>query len=129
MKIAIATLAAALIAGAASAQAPAAPASFDPAATSFTGWVRITDGEFQLYENKRQVELPFARPCVSGALPRGAQRSAHDLNGAQVTFTGQAVPWASRGRAPVIRHQGSYIRNDCGGPFVIEAQDVRVLGS
>jgi len=125
MKLATLTLATALIAGVASAQ----PAAFDPGATTFTGWVRIAGGEFQLYQTQRQVQIPFARPCVSGALPRDLQRGAGDIDGAQVTFTGRAVAWTARGTSPVLRHEGSVIRNDCGGTHVIQADDVRVLGS
>lgn len=118
-------IAAALSAGAVAAQAPVQ--TIDPAATTFTGWVKVTGREFQLYSRQQQLEVPFARPCVSGALPRDLQRSAQDLTGTQVTFTGRAVPWSSRGDAPVLMYEGSRISNDCGGDYVIQADSVRVL--
>jgi hypothetical protein len=102
------------------------PGAFDPAATSFTGYVRFTEGEFQLYEREAQVRAPFSRPCVSGALPRDAQRSAAgDLSGQKVTFTGRAVAWPT-GEAG-LEHEGSTIRNTCGGSHVILAQTVSVI--
>ncbi|CAN5152757.1 hypothetical protein BH10PSE2_BH10PSE2_16620 [soil metagenome] len=108
------------------AQADIPQAGFDPSATIFTGWIRISQGEFQLYGEQRQLAEPFARPCVSGALPRGLQRSAGDLSGTQVTLTGRAVPWANRQTAHVLNHAGSRIVNECRGVFVIEADTVRV---
>ena len=86
------------MAGTASAQ----PAGFDPSATTFSGWIRVSEGEFQLYGQQRQLAEPFARPCVSGALPRDLQRSAHDLSGTLVTLTGRAVAWDSRNHAQVL---------------------------
>lgn len=126
MKTAVFVLAATLIAGAASAQTTA-PAAFDPAATTFTGWVKINGGEFQIYEREQQVDTAFARPCVSGALPRDLQRTIGDVAGSKVEFTGHAVPWSARGDAPVIRYEGSTIANTCGGDFVIQADSLKVL--
>ena len=45
--------AAALIAGCATAADTRAVPGFDPAATTFTGWVRVTGGEFQLFQDQR----------------------------------------------------------------------------
>ena len=93
--------------------------------TSFTGWVRFANEEFQLYGNENQVLQPFARPCVSGAASRDVMRQARtDLNGAKVTITGTTRPWsaATGGR---IEHAGSVIRNDCGGAFVVLADGIR----
>ena len=93
--------------------------------TSFTGWVRFSNEEFQLYGDRDQVLQPFSRPCVSGAASRDEMRQAvGDLNGAKVTITGRTVAWsqAANGR---IEHAGSVIRNDCGGGFVILADDIR----
>jgi opacity protein-like surface antigen len=124
-RIALTTaLIAAVTAGAASAQIKP---PIDPAATTFTGWVRISHGEFQLYGTQREVGEAFSRPCVSGALPRGPQRVAADLNGQQVTFTGKAVAWADRGAPTTLNHQGSRIVNECRGDYVITADSVRVL--
>jgi hypothetical protein len=129
-----ALIAASLCAGIATAQTSSQSSSHtpsqtvvDPSATTFTGWVKVSGREFQLYSRQQQLNAPFARPCVSGALPRDLQRSSQDLAGTQVTFTGRAVPWASRGDAAVLMYEGSRISNDCGGEFVIQADSVRVL--
>ncbi len=93
--------------------------------TVFTGWVRFSNDEFQLYGDEDQVLQPFSRPCVSGAASRDEMRQARlDLNNAKVRITGTTRPWgqADRGR---IEHEGSDIRNDCGGSFVILAGDIR----
>lgn len=93
--------------------------------TVFTGWVRFSNDEFQLYGDEDQVLQPFSRPCVSGAASRNKTRQAMlDLNNAKVRITGTTRPWsqADRGR---IEHEGSVIRNDCGGAFVILAEDIR----
>ncbi|HYC97986.1 hypothetical protein [Brevundimonas sp.] len=121
MKIVVALAAVALTACASIPE----PAAFDPAATSFTGYVRFTEGEFQLYEREAQVQAPFARPCVSGALPRDAQRSAAEMSGQKVTFTGRAVAWPAGGVG--LEHEGSTIRNTCGVDHVILAQTVSVI--
>ncbi|CAN5273149.1 hypothetical protein BH10PSE1_BH10PSE1_04910 [soil metagenome] len=126
MKTAAFAITAALIAGAASAQT-AAPVSFAPATTTFTGWVKITGGEFQIYERQQKVDRPFSRPCVSGVMPRDLQRGIGDVAGTKVEFTGRAVPWSARGDAPVIRYEGSTITNTCGGDFVIQADSLRVV--
>ncbi|MFN3668693.1 MAG: hypothetical protein ACK4VY_05255 [Brevundimonas sp.] len=93
--------------------------------TAFTGWVRFSNDEFQLYGDEDQVRQPFSRPCVSGAASRDLMRQARlDLNNAKVTITGMTRPWsaASNNR---IEHAGSVIRNDCGGGFVILADGIR----
>lgn len=132
MKTALILTAAALI----TAVAPAATAQnatsredtrFDPAATTFTGWVRVSNGEFQLYPQQRQLNQPFSRPCVSGALPSALQRTATDLTGNQVRFTGRAVDWDENKQNGIVRHEGSRIVNECGGDHVIEATGLTVL--
>jgi len=127
MKIALA--AAALLALTACASAPRpADQAFDPAATRFVGYLRFEEGEFQLYEREAQVRAPFARPCVSGALPLNAQRSARsDLSGQKVTLTGRAMAWPANAPAGGIDYEGSQIRNTCGGAHVIQAVDVSVI--
>lgn len=93
--------------------------------TAFTGWVRFSNGEFQLYGDEDQVLQPFSRPCVSGAASRDEMRQAiGDLGGQKVRITGWTAPWsgAVNGR---IEHARSDIRNDCGGAFVILADDIR----
>ena len=93
--------------------------------TTFTGWVRFSNGEFQLYGDEDQVLQPFSRPCVSGAASRGEMEQAMgDLRGQKVRITGRTAAWsqAVNGR---IEHERSDIRNDCGGAFVILADDIR----
>lgn len=121
-------LASVLSASAVQAEAPPADESrFDPAATTFTGWVRVSRGEFQLYPEQRQLRLPFSRPCVSGALPRNAQEAAGDLSSLKVRFTGRAVRWDENRVSGAVRHEGARIVNECGGDFVILATDLTVL--
>ncbi len=125
---AAALIAASLLAGAATAQSPAqSSGAVDPTATSFPGWVKVTGGEFQLYATQREVDQPFSRPCVSGALPRDLQRSSADISGQKVTFTGKAVAWADRDAPTSLDHDGSRIVNECRGDYVIAADSVRVL--
>lgn len=119
-------LVAAALAGCATAQTPSDVAAVTPGQTSFTGWVRVSGGEFQLFDEQRQVRESFSRPCVSGALPRNAQEAARDLSGSQVTFTGRTAPW-SQATNQILEHEGSRIRNECRGELVILADDVRVL--
>jgi len=93
--------------------------------TSFTGWVRFANDEFQLYGDEDQVLQPFSRPCVSGAASRDEMRQARlDLNNVKVRITGTTRPWSEAANAR-IEHEGSDIRNDCGGSFVILADDIR----
>lgn len=127
MKTLILSLSAAALTSGAALAAPQQAPAFDPNATTFTGWVRVQGGEFQLYPEQRQLREPFSRPCVSGALPRAQQDTARELNGSKVEFTGRAVAWADRGDRSTINHQGSLIANQCGGDHVIEARSVRVL--
>ena len=124
---AIIAAAAALTAGCATLADTRAGPGFDPAATTFTGWVRVTGGEFQLAAEQRQLRDPMMRPCVSGAFPLRLQDTAADLNGSKVEITGRAVAWADRGERTSINHDGSLITNPCRSDYVIEATAVRVL--
>ncbi len=102
------------------------PAAYAPTDTAFTGWVRFTDEEFQLYADRDQVLQPFSRPCVSGAASRDEMRQAmRDLGGQKVTITGRTATWSDRLPGDRIEHAGSVIRNACGGAFVILADDIR----
>jgi hypothetical protein len=94
--------------------------------TSFTGWVRVSEGEFQLYPREFQVGEAFSRPCVSGALPRNAQRAGRDLTGSLVTFTGRTAPW-SGATSQILEYEGSRIVNQCRRDLVILADAVTVL--
>jgi len=94
--------------------------------TTFTGYVRFSHGEFQLYANRNQVDLPFSRPCVSGVLPRALQQqAASDLGGAKVQITGATRAWSKDQSS--LRYGDSVIRNDCGGDLVIEATSMRPI--
>jgi len=93
---------------------------------SFTGWVRFSGEEFQLYGDEDQVRQPFSRPCVSGAASRNRMRQAvQDLAGHKVTITGRTMAWSASLPGNRITHAGSNIRNECGGGFVILADDIR----
>ena len=103
------------------------PAAFDASATEFTGWVRVTGEEFQLFSGQRDLGNPGSRACVSGALPRNLQRASGDLSGSQVRFSGRTLAWADRGQAQTHDWQGSTITNDCRKDVVILADRVEVL--
>ncbi len=90
------------------------PKAFDTAATEWTGWVKFTGEEFELYADEDQVLQPFSRPCLSGALPRDLQRQASsDLSGQEVRVTGSVTPWTASTRT--LDLGGSTITNTCGG--------------
>ena len=97
------------------------PRAFDTAATEWTGWVKFTGEEFELYADEDQVLQPFSRPCLSGALPRDLQRQAsRDLAGQEVRVTGSVRPWAAG--TPTMDRAGSTITNSCGGSVVVLAE-------
>lgn len=100
-------------------------ATFDPNGSEWTGWVRFTSDEFQLYANENQVLQPFSRPCLSGALPRDEQRQYRELSGTKVQVTGRTTPWSANQSGARIEHEGSVVRNDCGGAVVILADDMK----
>lgn len=121
----ILTLAAALTLAACATGPSSNTYSYAAGDTSFVGWLRFSNGEFQLYGDEDQVRRPFSRPCVSGAASRDEMAQAMgDLRGHKVRMTGRTVAWseAANGR---IEHARSNIRNDCGGAFVILADDIR----
>ena len=101
---------------------------FDASATVFKGWLRVSNGEFQLAGEQRQLRDALMRPCTSGALPRGLQETAGDLQGARVEITGRAVAWSSRGERQVISHEGSQVSNQCRSDYVILATSVKRVG-
>ena len=104
---------------------PATP-QYSAGDTSFTGWVRFSGEEFQLYADQDQVLQPFSRPCVSGAASKPEMEQAvRDLGGQKVTVTGRTTAWSSGLPGNRISHEGSAIRNECGGEFVILADDIR----
>lgn len=102
--------------------------NLDTNASEFTGWVRVANGEFQLYQAQRDLRMPpSALRCVSGALPFNQQNAAQDLGGSKVVFTGRAVPWSESDGVQTMLHEGARITNQCRGDYVIKAQSVRVL--
>lgn len=103
------------------------PTGFDASAAEFTGWVRVTGDEFQLFAEQRDLRTPGSRACVSGALPRNPQRAAGDLSGSQVRFTGRTLAWEARDQAQSHDWQGSTIVNDCRKDVIILADQVEVL--
>jgi hypothetical protein len=126
-KTMILSLAAAVLATAPAAAQNRGETGFSPDQTEFIGWVRFGNGEFQLYADQVQVLQPFSRPCVSGAASRDLMRQAvRDLGGQKVRITGQTAPWpADPPGHHRIAHAGSDIRNDCGGTFVVLADQIR----
>jgi hypothetical protein len=124
MKALLALTAGTLLAG--FAPAPALVAH-EPLPTEIVGWVRFSDGEFQLYEREVQVLRPFARPCLSGVASRDLMRQAvQDLNGRQVKITGVMADWA-QAENNRIEFRGSVVRNVCRGETVLLADRVEVL--
>ncbi len=122
MKALLILNAGALLAG--FAPAPAVPAH-DPLPTETVGWVKFSDGEFQLYEREAQVLRPFARPCLSGVASRDLmQQALRDLDGQQVKITGVTADWAHAGNHR-IEFRGSVVRNACGGETVLLADSIR----
>lgn len=103
------------------------PANLDLSGESFTGWVRVAGDEFQLFAEQRDLRQPGSRACVSGALPRNAQRASGDISGSQVRFIGRTLAWAERNQAQSHDWQGSNITNGCRKDVVILADRVEVL--
>ena len=105
--------------------APAPVADVEsPATTTAVGWLRFSDGEFQLYDREVQVLQPFSRPCVSGVASRDLMRQAGDLAGQKVTITGATVAW-DQAENHRIEFRGSDVRNVCGGETVLLADNIR----
>lgn len=104
-----------------------APARLDLSGGTFTGWVRVTGEEFQLFAEQRDLRNPGSRACVSGALPRNAQRAAGDISGSQVRFFGRTMAWSERNQAQTHDWQGSSITNGCRKDVVILAERVEVV--
>jgi len=117
-------LALATLAGATTAQAQDRVPAPTPEQTEFIGWLKLSNGEFQLYWAEADVRRPLAANCVSGAADIGEMRQATDLAGQKVRIVGSTVPWseAVSGR---IEQGRANIRNDCAGAFVIKADDIR----
>ena len=96
--------------------------------TTFEGWINFSGEEFQLVESQNRYRAGQTRPCVSGALPRDEQRTAAATIGRQkVRITGTRVAWSDGLPGNRLDHQGSNIRNECGGAFVILGADIAVI--
>lgn len=102
------------------------PSSFDPAASSFEGWVQISGEEFRLYDTRERM-LTGSQVCVSGALPRNLQRASGDIHGQKVRYSGRTLAWAARDGAETHNWQGSLLTNSCRKDVVILADRVEVL--
>ena len=110
--------------------APAAAQSHYPEYTAeqteFVGWVRFSNGEFQLHNDRDQMRQPFSRPCVSGAASRDLMRQAvQGLAGQKVRITGRTAAWSHDLPGHRMEFEHSNIRNDCQSTFVILADDIR----
>ena len=104
-----------------------APSFVDASAGQFSGWVRVTGEEFRLYERETDLATP-SQSCVSGALPRNAQRASGDIDGQHVRFIGRAAAWSEHGDGPTWNWQGSRIENACRKDVIILADRVEVIG-
>lgn len=129
MTIAAAAAAAASLAGCAGMDGATGPvpAALDLSGATYVGWVRVTGEEFQLFGEQRDLRNPGSRACVSGALPRNAQRASGDISGSQVRFFGRVLPWSQRNQATSHDWQGSNIINACRKDVVILADRVEVI--
>ena len=97
----------------------------DPVPTETVGWVKFSDGEFQLYQREAQALRPFARPCLSGVASRDLMEQAvQDLEGQQVKITGVTADWA-HAENHRMEFRGSVVRNLCGGGTVLLADSIR----
>ena len=101
----------------------------DPAPpTTFEGWINFSGEEFQLVENQNRYRADVRRPCISGALPRDLQRMSMETIGRQkVRVTGTAMTWSDDLPGDRYTYQGSNIRNECEGAFVILGTDIEVI--
>lgn len=96
--------------------------------TTFEGWINFSGEEFQLIESENRYVAGTRRPCVSGALPRDEQRMAAATIGRQkVRVTGTVLEWSDDLPGDRYDHEGSNIRNECDGAFVILGSDIAVI--
>ncbi|WP_425987409.1 hypothetical protein [Brevundimonas sp. TWP2-3-2] len=99
-----------------------------PTPTTFEGWINFSGEEFQLIESENRYVAGTRRPCVSGALPRDEQRMAATTIGRQkVRVTGTAMEWSDDLPGDRYDYEGSSIRNECDGAFVILGSDIAVI--
>lgn len=105
----------------------APPAGLDLSGGQFEGWARVTGEEIRLYAEQRDLRNAGSNACVSGALPRNAQRAAGDLNGSKIRLYGRTAAWSERGDRQTFDWQGSNITNSCRRDVVILAERVEVI--
>ena len=68
------------------------------------------------------------RPCISGSLPRDLQRmSASTIGRQKVRVTGTAMEWSDDLPGDRYEYEGSVLRNECEGAFVILGTDIAVI--
>ena len=103
------------------------PSGIDLSGGQFEGWARVTGDEIRLYAEQRDLRNPGSNQCVSGALPRNAQRAAGDLGGSKIRLYGRTAAWSDRGDRHTFDWQGSNITNSCRRDVVILAERVEVL--
>ena len=122
------SLIAAALALSLSAAAPLAEAQPAPTPTTFEGWINFSGEEFQLIESENRYRAGTRRPCVSGALPRDLQRmSASTIGRQKVRVTGTAMAWSGDMPGDRYEYEGSVLRNECHGAFVILGRDIAVI--
>ncbi|HEV7353875.1 MAG TPA: hypothetical protein VGN74_12185 [Brevundimonas sp.] len=125
--LSLAAAAAAVLSLSACATTPRTDLPYAADATEFTGWLKLSGEEFELYAREEQVLRPFARPCVSGAASLDEMRALGDLAGARVRITGRTAAWSSDLPGNRLVHERATIRNTCGGAFVILADDIEAI--
>ncbi len=122
------SLIAAALALSLSAAAPVAEVQPAPTPTTFEGWINFSGEEFQLIESQNRYVAGTRRPCVSGALPRDEQRMlARTVGRQKVRVTGTAMEWSDDLPGDRYDYEGSNIRNECDGAFVILGTDIAVI--
>jgi hypothetical protein len=121
-------IAAAALALSLSAAAPLAEAQPAPTPTTFEGWINFSGEEFQLIESENRYRAGTRRPCISGSLPRDLQRmSASTIGRQKVRVTGTTMAWSGDLPGDRYDYEGSVLRNECDGAFVILGTDIAVI--
>ena len=117
-----------LIAAAFALSLTAAPVAEAPTPTTFEGWINFSGEEFQLVESENRYRAGTRRPCVSGSLPRDLQRmSARTIGRQKVRVTGTVMEWSEDLPGDRYEYEGSVLRNECDGAFVILGTDISVI--
>ena len=122
------SLIAAALALSLSAAAPVAEVQPAPTPTTFEGWINFSGEEFQLIESQNRYVAGTRRPCISGTLPRDLQRmSASTIGRQKVRVTGTTMAWSGDLPGDRYEYEGSVLRNECEGAFVILGTDIAVI--